>query len=644
MSAYQPFLISGFKTGLSTDVATWLLPPDAFPTLENAYLKDGVINKRSGSQFFAQFVDNVGDTTNQITGIYEYVGLSSGAKETELLFTDTKRMCRYNAVTELCEAIDVADIFSSSNYKWFANFGITGSVTQNRLFITDNNPTGAPPATAMRTYSFNSATTSDFLPQYGALASDVAVTCLLMFPIKNRLVLLNTVEDSGTLLRKPQRARWCVAGDPSTTANQWRQDIPGNGGFVDCPTADFIIGAAPLQDYLIVFFSNSTWSLKPTSDPALPFRWDRINNYRACDATFSIIQHDKYAISFGKTGIIACDGIETNRIDNNIQEFVTKTVTQSNFSKLYSARNYSERRSWTLFNSSENANSENDSALIRSEEEGSWSVFNIKMSCLGNGASEKDFRLSDFTGDYDYDFNDFSENEDFISYYAQNDSRLFFGGDYEGRIYLLDAGNSDDTALGDDNDISMELLTAGFNPYQPQGIEAQLGYVDIYVDQSVGGELEIGFIQDDNVTPSSTETINLIPQFGWLADVLSISKASTCRVTAISHGISTGTEVHIYGVKGMVEINTGPFTVTYIDENNFDLQGVNSTAYTTYTSGGTISEIPTSYKNTQVWKRVYSGAIGYLHQLKITNTGKDHNIRIHAIKPWFRAVGSRQLS
>ena len=157
MSAYQPFLISGFKTGLNTDVATWLLPPDAFPTLENAYLKDGVINKRSGSQFFAQFVDNVGNTTNQITGIYEYVGLDSGSKVTELLFTDTKRMCRYNAVTELCEAIDVADIFSSSNYKWFANFGITGSVTQNRLFITDNNPTGAPPATARRTCGRESA-------------------------------------------------------------------------------------------------------------------------------------------------------------------------------------------------------------------------------------------------------------------------------------------------------------------------------------------------------------------------------------------------------------------------------------------------------------------------------------------------------
>jgi len=279
---YQPFLIAPIRSGLDSTEEPWMAPADAFTELQNAYLRSGVLNKREGAQFFVQIVDSTGPINRQVTGIYNYVGINAGLKDSELLFTDTRRMCRYNPLTEVCDAIDAADIFNSTNYTWFANFGCTGSVTQNRLFITNNDPVGAPPASPMRTYTFGAAATANFIPQYGANATDIVKTCLLIFPLKNRLLLLNTVEYdtvSHTYIMKPQRARWSVAQDPSTTANQWREDIPGNGGRVDAPTADFIIGAAPLQDYLIVFFSESTWSLRPTSDPALPFRWDRINNF-----------------------------------------------------------------------------------------------------------------------------------------------------------------------------------------------------------------------------------------------------------------------------------------------------------------------------------------------------------------------------
>lgn len=56
------------------------------------------------------------------------------------------------------------------------------------------------------------------------------------------------------------------------------------------------------------------------------------------------------------------------------------------------------------------------------------------------------------------------------------------------------------------------------------------------------------------------------------------------RITATGHGWSTGETIGIKGVLGTTEANGGPWTITVIDANTFDLQG--STFTNTYTSGG----------------------------------------------------------
>ncbi len=56
------------------------------------------------------------------------------------------------------------------------------------------------------------------------------------------------------------------------------------------------------------------------------------------------------------------------------------------------------------------------------------------------------------------------------------------------------------------------------------------------------------------------------------------------RVTAASHGFSTGNKIDITGVLGTTEANKTGWTVTNIDANNFDLQG--STFTNAYVSGG----------------------------------------------------------
>lgn len=68
------------------------------------------------------------------------------------------------------------------------------------------------------------------------------------------------------------------------------------------------------------------------------------------------------------------------------------------------------------------------------------------------------------------------------------------------------------------------------------------------------------------------------------------TKANPCQVTATGHGYATGDIVIIEGVVGMTELNGRYYTITKVDDDNFTLDGVNSTAYTTYVSDGYASE------------------------------------------------------
>tara|TARA_R100000808_G_C2154717_1_gene165956 strand:+ start:1602 stop:5804 length:4203 start_codon:yes stop_codon:yes gene_type:complete len=75
------------------------------------------------------------------------------------------------------------------------------------------------------------------------------------------------------------------------------------------------------------------------------------------------------------------------------------------------------------------------------------------------------------------------------------------------------------------------------------------------------------------------------------ASITGASKANPCVITVGAggggHGFSTGDRVNINSVVGMTELNSiGTTTITYIDATNFSLDGVDSSGYTTYGSGG----------------------------------------------------------
>lgn len=147
--------------------------------------------------------------------------------------------------------------------------------------------------------------------------------------------------------------------------------------------------------------------------------------------------------------------------------------------------------------------------------------------------------------------------------------------------------------------------TRGYFTYHHQ-ITENAGYNDFerprnitYRDVSLRGQLEGGFYTDsgDNIVYERCVIDDMgisLPALGyncsgtWAAVVVTnITQANPGVVTtAAAHPYSTGATVPINSVVGMTQVNDLDFTVTKINDTSFSI-GVNTTAYTAYSSGGT---------------------------------------------------------
>jgi hypothetical protein len=136
--------------------------------------------------------------------------------------------------------------------------------------------------------------------------------------------------------------------------------------------------------------------------------------------------------------------------------------------------------------------------------------------------------------------------------------------------------------------------------------------------------LKIRVYKDDGAVLEGDKTIS------------AITKANPAVVTATSHDYENGDEVVITGVGGMTEVNGKRFLVADKTTNTFELQDkdgvdINSSAFTTYTSGGVsnkVFEITTPYTTAQLFdiKFAQSADVMYIthpsHEVeKLSRTG-----------------------
>lgn len=138
--------------------------------------------------------------------------------------------------------------------------------------------------------------------------------------------------------------------------------------------------------------------------------------------------------------------------------------------------------------------------------------------------------------------------------------------------------------------------------YKPQYEDTYMPFPYlIYVLKQIFAEH--GYEPDENIFESDSELSTLTIYNTYAAVVLekidsagggSISaatKADPCQITCNNHQLSDGDLVYIEGVAGMTELNDRIFKTSWVNTNNFTLVGCDSTNYTTYTSGGTATEV-----------------------------------------------------
>lgn len=107
-------------------------------------------------------------------------------------------------------------------------------------------------------------------------------------------------------------------------------------------------------------------------------------------------------------------------------------------------------------------------------------------------------------------------------------------------------------------------------------------YIERMVQRLVSTDPRDQFFLDCGISYDSPKTIS------------GATKANPCVITATAHGFNNGDYVDIRNVVGMVELNYRRFIVANKTANTFEIKdgdsglNVNSTAYTTYVSGGEV--------------------------------------------------------
>ena len=527
----------------------------------------------------------------RIMGLHRYIA-SDNSKN--LIAFDTRRAAIYNKTNDSFEPLSAtttapatyADIFNSGDedFVWATNWASVASSVATPLFnmyFTNGLVYAAGPPEVNGIWRYNASaptTVTLFRPQINS--TTYINGCKLLYTNNQRLMLMSTFEGANVY---PQRKRWCQAQDPSL-ATAWDDNTPGKGGYVDAPTGDHIISGQFLQNSIIVYFTNSVWTSRITADPALPFRWDKINNFRACDARMSSVEYDRYVLALGQRGITATDGVETQRVDERIEDFVKRRVNSNEFKKINGLRSYEETRTWILY--PEDENDDCTTALIFDDDSKAFSTYKfsrqvsgsiVDLNVLGYGGIEKDYLLSDFPNSihsnrYDLPVTLQGENganeETISSYFWQDDADIFLGGCRDGQVQILEVAGDDGG-----NQIEFVLESAAWNPFKDKGIECQLGYIDFYVESHSYTRATVSFYKNNSEDPYATRYIDFLPNLRETSAIIfaRVLDDPTLGVTVTSpqHSLTTGEERYIYGIEGAEYINGGPYTVTVIDKNTF---------------------------------------------------------------------------
>lgn len=296
--------------------------------------------------------------------------------------------------------VTATDFFFSTNY-WVSGTASSPFGTANTKLFWETNNTGQFGTNQDPPRISDGTTWVNFFPSTWSQidATNYLANWLAMLPYRGRLVTFNTWEGPAAngLTQFSNRIRWSTIGNPFIpytnvvpAAGSWRDDIRGQGGFLDIPTSEDIVAVGFVRDNLVIYCERSTWQLRYTGRSIAPFQIERVNSELGAESTFSAVQFDTSLVGIGDKGVVECDSYKSERIDVKIPDFVFSFTTNNNgVARVQGIRDFINRLAyWTVPVSSAYAPQVNqiypNIRLVYNYENDSWATFTDSLTTLGN--------------------------------------------------------------------------------------------------------------------------------------------------------------------------------------------------------------------------------------------------------------------
>lgn len=335
------------------------------------------------------------------------------------------------------------------NFFWTTNYWVNAITTKIFWATNYSGRLGDP----IR-YTDGNAWT-DFAPIIDSVGTRLT-QCLCMIPFRGRLVTFNTLEGPNLAGSFPftNRIRWAAIGTPFTAAdpatnivdfnvNAWRDDIIGQGGFLDIPTAQDIVSVGFVRDNIVVYCERSTWQLKYTGRSIAPFQIERVNSEIGSESTFSSVQFDTSLVTVGDKGIVECDSFKSSLIDIKIPDLVFSfNNLNQGTSRVCGIRDFVQRLAFWTYVDSENTTyplKYPNRRLVYNYENQSWAIFTDSLTFMGNFQPRVSRKWSDIHKRWS------SQNVTWSSRPAL--IPLIVGGTQHGFIEQLDSQGTNDDSL-----------------------------------------------------------------------------------------------------------------------------------------------------------------------------------------------------
>lgn len=301
-----------------------------------------------------------------------------GINDEQTIFFDTRYAYIYESGA-FQEFIPGTSWFGSdSDFFWTTNY--QGATSADRLFFETN---FAPDANDPMYYT-DGSTWTEFQPQVDS-TPNYLFTALILLPYYGRLIALNTYEGANVAGASNyfSRCRFSAIGSP-IGSNSWRSDIFGQGGFIDAPINEQIIGAEFVRNTLIVFFEESTWQLRYVGEYGLPFLWERISSDFGAEATFSPVLFKDSILAVGDTAIIGATATDVDRLDIQIPDFVFN-INNANAGpeRVHGIRDYYNELIYWCYSDSNTQSKFPDYVLVYNYRNQTYAIFRDNVTCFG---------------------------------------------------------------------------------------------------------------------------------------------------------------------------------------------------------------------------------------------------------------------